>query len=80
MTLVEKIDVVVLVAGDKDYVPLLCYLQSRGVKTEVWCWDSCTSKELKELADEYIPLTQNILFEKSQNIVTINPNRRKHYA
>ncbi len=80
VTLAEKCDVVVLVAGDKDYVPLLCYLQSRGVKTEVWCWDSCTSNELKALADEFIPLTQNILIEKTTNIATITPKRRKHYA
>lgn len=80
VTLAEKCDVVVLVGGDKDYMPLLWYLQSRGVKTEVWCWESCTSNELKALADEYIPLTQNILIEKTTNIATITPKRRKHYA
>ncbi len=80
VTLAEKYDVIVLVGGDSDYLVLLWYLQSKGVKTEVWSWDSCTSKELKALAEEYIPLTSDILVDKSQKVTTITPKRRKHYA
>ena len=80
VTLAEKYDVIVLVGGDSDYLVLLWYLQSKGVKTEVWSWNSCTSNELKTLADEYTPLTQDILVDKTKNVVTLTPNRRKHYA
>jgi uncharacterized LabA/DUF88 family protein len=80
VTLADKSDVVVLVGGDSDYLPLLWYLQSRGVKTEVWSWPECTSNELKNLADDFIPLTTDILTDKTANIVTITPNRRKRYA
>lgn len=80
ITLVEKYDTIVLVGGDADYLPLLWFLQGRGAKAEVWSFDSCTSNELKALADEYIPLTTDILTDKTKNIVTITPNRRKRYA
>lgn len=80
VTLAEKCDVVVLVGGDSDYLPLLWYLQSKGVKTEVWSWLDCTSIELKNVADEFIPLTPDILIDKPNNLVTLNPKRRKSYA
>lgn len=64
ISLIPKIDVLVLVAGDADYIPLIWYVRSRGVKTEVWMWDDNTSRSLKETADNFIPLSKECLFNK----------------
>jgi len=55
--LAEKLDVVVLVTGDGDYVPLVEYLKwgsGRGV--EVAAFGRSTSAKLKEAADSFIDL------------------------
>jgi len=61
ITLAEKCDVIVLVGGDADYVPLIWFLKSRGCRTEVWMWSDCTAGKLIEAADEFLPLTKDVL-------------------
>src|SRR3989344_2322647 len=51
--LMDKIDVMVLVSGDGDYVDLLDYARSRGVRTEVIAFGRNTSGKLIEEADDY---------------------------
>lgn len=57
VTLAEKIDVAIIMGGDKDFLPLMWYLKSRGCRTEIWSWPETTSPEVKEAADFYFPLT-----------------------
>lgn len=64
ITLAEKCDVIVLVGGDADYVPLVWYLKSRGARVEVWMWKNETSALLIESADEYVPLTDEFLLQR----------------
>ncbi len=59
VTLADKIDVAIILAGDKDFLPLLWYLKSRGCRCEIWSWPESTSPEVKEAADLYFPLTKN---------------------
>ncbi len=55
--LADKIDVVVLVTGDGDFVPLVEYLRvSRGLKIEVVSFGRSTSAKLKEAADVFTDL------------------------
>ena len=54
--LLPKIDVMVLVSGDGDYVPLVEYAQSQGVKAEIVAFGKTASSHLFEEADEYIDL------------------------
>ncbi|MCX7779188.1 MAG: NYN domain-containing protein [Patescibacteria group bacterium] len=57
--LAEKIDVVVLVTGDGDFVPLVNYLkENKGCRVEVMAFKETTSAKLIEMADEFIDLSQ----------------------
>ena len=54
-----KLDVVVLVSGDGDYVPLLEYLKSNGCQVEIISFGKSTSARLIEAADDFIDLDKN---------------------
>jgi uncharacterized LabA/DUF88 family protein len=54
-----KLDVVVLVSGDGDFIPLLEYLKNMGVQTEVMAFRETTSTKLTESADDFIDLSQD---------------------
>jgi len=53
ITLAEKVDVIVLLAGDKDYLPLVWYLKSRGCKVEVANFRESTATILLDHADQF---------------------------
>ncbi|MCM2281573.1 MAG: NYN domain-containing protein [Bdellovibrionaceae bacterium] len=61
VTLAEKLDVAIIVGGDKDYLPLVWYLKSRGCRVEIWSWPESTSPEVREAADVYFPLTKDFV-------------------
>lgn len=54
-----RLDSVVIVSGDGDFVPLVEYLQSIGVQVEVVSFGQSTSGKLKEAADEFLDLSNN---------------------
>jgi len=49
-------DVIVLVSGDGDFLPLLEYLKNQGKRVEVIAFGRSTSSKIKESADEFIDL------------------------
>lgn len=58
--LAPKLDTVVLVSGDGDFVPLLEYLKiNSGNRVEVIAFGKNTSGRLKEAADDFIDLSEN---------------------
>lgn len=55
-----KLDAIVLVAGDGDFVPLIEYLQSQSmVQVEVVSFGKSTSAKLIEVADDFLDLSTN---------------------
>ncbi|NQZ01125.1 MAG: NYN domain-containing protein [Bdellovibrionales bacterium] len=64
VTLAEKIDVAIILGGDKDFLPLIWYLRSRGCRVEIWSWPEATSPEVKEAADIYFPITKEFVVPK----------------
>ncbi len=64
VTLAEKVDVAIIIGGDKDYLPLIWYLKSRGCRTEIWSWPESTSPEVQEAADFYFPLTRDYVIRE----------------
>ncbi len=64
VTMAEKIDVAIILGGDKDFLPLMWYLRSRGCRVEIWSWPETTSPEMKEAADYYQPLTEEFVIGK----------------
>lgn len=54
-----KLDAVILVTGDGDFVPLVEYLQNAGCQVEVMSFGKATSTKLIEASDDFIDLDQN---------------------
>lgn len=55
-----KLDAIVLIAGDGDFVPLIQYLQSQSmVQVEVVSFGKSTSSRLKDVADDFLDLSEN---------------------
>jgi len=64
ITLAEKTDSLIILAGDKDYLPLIWYLKSRGCKVEIAAFEHSVAKEIREAADRFYLL-------KSKHTVSI---------
>ncbi len=59
MKMAPRLDAIVLVAGDGDFIPLVEYLQSQLVQVEVVSFGKSTSMRLKEVADDFLDLSAN---------------------
>jgi len=58
--LADKLDVIILVTGDGDFLPLVNYLQNtKGCLVEVAAFRQTTSSKLIEEADDFINLSEN---------------------
>lgn len=56
----KKVDSIVLISGDGDYVPVVQYLQlSLGCLVEVVAFDKTCSGALREAADSFIPIEKH---------------------
>lgn len=55
--LAEKVDVLVLLTGDGDFVPLVEYLHGRGVIVEVVAFAESTNAQLKMVADRFFDIS-----------------------
>jgi len=55
----EKVDAIVLVSGDGDYLPLVQYLKMRGVHVEVVAFRETSSAKLIEGADGFVDMSVN---------------------
>ncbi len=55
----QRIDSVVIISGDGDYIPLVEYLQTMGVQVEVVSFGKSTSANLKEVADDFVDLSDD---------------------
>ncbi len=53
----SKLDAVVIVSGDGDFVPLVEYLKLSGLQVEIISFGQSSSLKLKEAADEFIDLS-----------------------
>lgn len=58
--LAPKLDTVILISGDGDFIPLVEYLKvNEGCQVEVIAFGKSASAKLKEAADDFIDLDQN---------------------
>jgi len=56
----DKLDVIVLVTGDGDFLPLVTYLQeNKGCLVEVMAFGETASGKLLEIADDFIDLSKS---------------------
>ncbi|OHA15699.1 MAG: hypothetical protein A3H57_04050 [Candidatus Taylorbacteria bacterium RIFCSPLOWO2_02_FULL_43_11] len=54
-----KLDTIIIISGDGDYVPLVEYLKDHGCQVEVVSFGKSTSAKLIESADDFTDLDQN---------------------
>ncbi len=66
----EKVDVVILVTGDGDFVPLIEHLHSHGVLCEVVAFEASTNARLKEVTSSFLDLASD------PDLFLIRPRRR----
>lgn len=55
----NRLDAVVIVSGDGDFIPLVEYLQTMGVQVEVVSFGKSTSGKLREVVDDFVDLSEN---------------------
>ncbi len=60
LSLLDRIDTVVLASGDGDFVPLVKYIKSKGKRVEVYSFPKNTAYDLIEIADHFYPLDEKI--------------------
>ena len=54
-----RLDSVVIISGDGDFIPLVEYLQTIGVQVEVVSFGKSTSGKLREVVDDFVDLSEN---------------------
>ena len=59
----QKVDTIIILSGDSDYVDLVHYLKSRGVRVEIAAVEKNTANILMEEADHFTPITKEDVFE-----------------
>lgn len=55
----ESVDVIVLITGDGDFVPLVEYLKNNGTQVEVIAFEKSASSKLVEACDDFTDLSQD---------------------
>jgi len=53
------LEVIVIVSGDGDFIPLVEYLKNQGRQVEVLAFGRSASSRLKEIADDFVDLGRN---------------------
>lgn len=56
--MIPKIDVLILVSGDGDYVDLLEYARSQGVRTEIVAFSKTASHKILDEAEDFLDLSK----------------------
>jgi len=64
LMLAPKLDVLVLVSGDGDFVDLVHALKALGVKVEVYAFERSVGRELREAADFFAPIGEEMIFRE----------------
>lgn len=60
MRMANRLDAVVIISGDGDFIPLVEYLQNyTGAQVEVVSFGKSTSQKLRETADDFVDLSEN---------------------
>ena len=67
ISLIDKVDCIILVSGDGDYVPLVEHCKARGVRIEVYSFKSNTAQELITAATEHFIMDDSFIFRTGRD-------------
>lgn len=68
ISLSDKVDTVVLVTGDGDFVPLVEMLKARGCRVEVVAFEGSTAQELIKSASLFIPVDESLIYKENKEV------------
>jgi hypothetical protein len=60
--LASKVDAIIILSGDSDYVELVRHLKFEGVRVEICAVASTTAEVLREEADHFLPIEKEDCF------------------
>lgn len=66
MAMAQKLDTIILVTGDGEFVPLVETVRSFGCRVEVVSFERSTSGQLIKSADLYIPIQDQWIFKEKK--------------
>lgn len=66
VSLADKLDIIVLVSGDGDFIDLVHHLKHKGVSVELISFERSTNEDLIESVDHYIPIEEDLLISNSR--------------
>lgn len=59
--ILDHVDTIVLASGDGDFVPLVDFIKAKNKRVEIFSFTENTAYDLKEKADRFEPLGENII-------------------
>jgi len=65
LSLAPKVDAIALVSGDGDFVELADALRARGVRVEVYAFERSVGRALREAADLFVPIGEDLIFQEA---------------
>lgn len=65
--LAQKVDTIIILSGDSDYVELVRHLKSQGVRVEIAAIRETTAQILIDESDYFVPITEEDWFTLSRN-------------
>lgn len=75
MQLASKVDTIIIMSGDSDYIELVRHLKSEGVRVEIAAVEETTSHLLIEEADFFVAITSDDWFTLKHS----KPQTRRKY-
>jgi uncharacterized LabA/DUF88 family protein len=74
--LAPKVDTIIILSGDSDYVELVSHLKAQGVRVEIAAVESTLAQILKDEADYFHPITrEHWFFYSGPRETTRRPSR-----
>jgi uncharacterized LabA/DUF88 family protein len=59
--ILDHVDTIVLASGDGDFVPLVDFIKAKNKRVEIFAFAENTAYDLKEKADKFEPLGENVI-------------------
>ena len=78
MQLSSKVDTIIILSGDSDYVELVRHLKTEGVRVEIAAIPSSTSHVLREEADYYHEISREDWYKVPQKRGMPHPRHQQH--
>jgi uncharacterized LabA/DUF88 family protein len=73
----KKVDTIIILSGDSDYLDLVNHLKSEGVRVEIAAVEETTSEALRHACDYFHPILKEDYFTLSPKKNTSNNRPRK---